>query len=249
MINGGARCIEVTRGGAGGHWHVHLHCLISGGYAAQPVLKKIWHTITGDSFIVDIRACHDRFDAARYMAAYVAKPTKMTTWSDAELREYADAIHGVRMVQCWGSWQGADLDADDKNEPPEETAHLSSLNAVHRLAREGSEVAHAIKRRLCCIDRSFETAFGIKVDRIEAESFDWSEAAMNQLRSALTVIDDNLSITAIDFDRRIRGPGPLPSRLETQLVYEWCQQPDPDPSPMVVDQWERSMLIGEPWQR
>lgn len=247
LIAGGARCIEVTRGMDGGHWHPHLHCLIAGKYLPQKLASSVWKEITVDSFIVDVRACHDRGEAARYIASYVAKPTRMRTWLDVQLREYADAIAGIRMVQCWGTWHAAPIDADDKPEPPEETAHVCNLNALHRIARDGSIVARDVMRRLGCLDRSFRIALGLRLAPEEIEDGSRDASIVPRLIDVLEYVDDNQTITAADFDAAIRGPGPLPRDPHRQRIFEWMPAAPPDPSPADVERWKRTEVIGEPW--
>lgn len=246
-IDGGARCIEVTRGQSLGHWHVHLHCLISGDFIAQKFIKRCWHEITGDSFVVDIRAVHDRKDAVRYMASYIAKPTRLRDWSDAMLREYCDALTGVRMVQCWGTWHKAPVDVDIAPEPPVQTAHVCGLNRLHRLWRKGSQVAADLVHRLAAMDKSFRVALGVRFTPEEIAEWSPAESMMPMILDRLEVLDQAADDDATAFDERCRGRVPVPRDPHRQRAFEWMPQPRPDPDPLDVAKWAEREGLGSTW--
>lgn len=102
-VTQGVWSIEVTRNVDLGTWHVHVHILAAGGYFEQSLLSRLWHTITTDSKIVDVRAVHDREKTAKYIAAYVSKPFDAARWQPEEICEYAAALHGRRLVHTFGT--------------------------------------------------------------------------------------------------------------------------------------------------
>lgn len=140
-VRGGIYGIEVTRGKSGEHWHAHLHVVVDGEYFPQALLKSMWHEITGDSMIVDVRAVHDRSVAAKYIAAYVGKPPSMVNWTSEQIREFATAMHGQRLLQPFGNMHGADPDADDEAEVEAPSVHLCHASTLHAAAESGWQPA------------------------------------------------------------------------------------------------------------
>jgi hypothetical protein len=113
-----AATIEVTRNEETRRWHPHLHVLVKGKYIPHADLKDVWHRITKDSSIVDIRFIKDREKAIRYMAKYVTKP--MSAGYDTEpdaLAEAIEALKGRRLVLLTGEWHSLKvaIKDDDSN--------------------------------------------------------------------------------------------------------------------------------------
>lgn len=85
-------------------WHPHIHCLVAGGYIPHKRLKEIWHAITGDSFIVDIRPVQDIDSASSEVARYATSPCDMSAIN----RESAiDVYHATKHQRICGSWGNA----------------------------------------------------------------------------------------------------------------------------------------------
>jgi len=111
-VQGGAAVLELTHGWKDDLWHVHLHCLLQGGYVRHADLKAEWHRITGDSYIVDIRPVGSPEHAARYVTKYITKPVPNTVIRKPEpLREMLSACSHRRLVLTWGTWRGLKLSA------------------------------------------------------------------------------------------------------------------------------------------
>lgn len=159
-VTKGVWSIEVVRNVISQHWHVHLHCLTEGAYFEQKLLSKIWKTVTGDSDIVDIRAVSDRDKTAKYIAAYISKPAEVFMWTDDEICEYADALHGRRLIHTFGAAHGQNLDPTPEPEALAGNDYVGPLENITRAAELGCpDAAHAseILRRL---GRSFCEASG-----------------------------------------------------------------------------------------
>lgn len=116
-VKGGVWSIEVTHG-QDGCWHAHVHIIADGEYWDQRSLSAEWLSVTKDSMIVDIRPVHDREAAAAYVAAYVAKPAAMESWSDSELCEFAVAMHGRRLLHTFGTQHAAALKEEEDESTP-----------------------------------------------------------------------------------------------------------------------------------
>ena len=75
--------------------------------------------MTGDSFVVDVRAVSDVRGGASYVAKYAAKGWSREVSADHDsLIECMTALRGRRLISCVGSWRGIDkrdatADVDD----------------------------------------------------------------------------------------------------------------------------------------
>ena len=150
-VSRGVWSIEVTRNQETHRWHTHIHCLIDGHFIDQKVLASLWHTITGDSKIVDIRAVHDRERTAKYIADYVSKPADVHGWSDDDICEYAIALHGKRLIHTFGKAHGANIDPKIEEVPKIQSDYVAPAAIIIKAARLGcGNACHAasILRRI-----------------------------------------------------------------------------------------------------
>ena len=103
---GGAAFLEVKRSKDGNHWHPHFHVITQGKFIDQTQLRKEWHRITTDSFIVDVRAVRDANTVTQYVTKYASKPFDPSLWSNNDvLCEAISAMRGVRMVLAFGDYK------------------------------------------------------------------------------------------------------------------------------------------------
>lgn len=138
-VEGGAVFIELKLGENSGKWHVHAHCLVEGKFLQQTELAAEWHKVTGDSYIVDVRAVVEDAKVASYVAKYATKPLHSNVVrSPAHLDECICAVRGRRLVQTFGTWDG--LDANDP-EPAGDTRMIGSLHALMTNANGGDAEA------------------------------------------------------------------------------------------------------------
>lgn len=109
-VTGGCAVCEIKPTQDGKRWHPHLHLLVQGQYIPQAWLAKKWYAITGDSYIVDVRACTHSTDAARYVTKYLSKPVPSSiVRNPPSLVEAIRALSGRRMVATFGDWRGLKL--------------------------------------------------------------------------------------------------------------------------------------------
>jgi hypothetical protein len=109
-VTGGCVVCEIKRCKDDTRWHPHLHCLVEGKYIPVGWLGQHWHKITGDSYIVDVAACPNTTDAARYVTKYLSKPVPASiVRSPGSLAEAVKALNGRRMVCTFGDWRGLKL--------------------------------------------------------------------------------------------------------------------------------------------
>lgn len=104
---GGLYTVEVTYNPKTGQWHPHIHVVAEGSYIPQRELASEWERITGDSRIVDIRACRSRRQAVKYLAEYVQKTSDVEKFPMEVMAEWALQVHGLRFVAKFGTMYGA----------------------------------------------------------------------------------------------------------------------------------------------
>lgn len=110
VVAGGISTIEVTRGAAGDHWHVHVHGLFCGKFMEQSRLSDIWRVASRGSYIVDIRAVRNGDKAIEYVASYAAKGWDRKLLNDqAAADEAMIALKGRRLLTAFGDWFNADI--------------------------------------------------------------------------------------------------------------------------------------------
>jgi hypothetical protein len=97
LVRGGIYAIEVENVGRG--WHVHAHVVMDAAYIPQRMLSAQWRTITGDSFVVDIRRAWSPRDALKYILKYLTKEPKLL---DELIPTYNTVLRGVRLIQPFG---------------------------------------------------------------------------------------------------------------------------------------------------
>lgn len=140
-VTAGVAVAEVTRNADTDEWHPHLHILVDGSFMPQAALSREWADVTAGSMIVDIRAVHDRRNAARYIAAYVAKPTQVTGWPPHAINEFTQALHGRRMLVTFGKAHRVKVEEDACETRPAIVEPLVSVAVLRRAISAGCPAA------------------------------------------------------------------------------------------------------------
>jgi hypothetical protein len=142
-VVGGASMLEITRGKAGDHWHVHSHVLMRCPWVDIRALSRAWMEITGDSWNVSIRACDTREHAAYYAAKYAGKGFDGTVLKEPKvLSECITALSGRRTFATFGSWH--DMPTATEVQAVGEWEFLYSLETVVERAKAGEEWARGL---------------------------------------------------------------------------------------------------------
>lgn len=147
-IQGGIWFLEIGRNENTGRWHPHLHLLTSGAFLPHAIASEHWRTVTGDSFIVDIRAVRDVRVAASYVMKYAAKSVSPAVWRTHEaFTEAIRSLHGRHLLSTFGSWRKLKL----LTPPPPEHGWipLARLDQVILRAQDGDAQAQMILRVIC----------------------------------------------------------------------------------------------------
>lgn len=189
-VQGGFYVVEVTLNQRTHQWHAHLHMLADGDFIAQAKLAHVWEQVTGDSRIVDIRAVPDRDKAVSYLTTYLAKPANVERWPPDAVREYAEALHGKRLVHTFGSHHAAKSDVAEEAEEPKPAAPLLSLSRLSLLdeadVADASHACEILARRgwpwTVLLDRP-STLNGASPPPIE----EWEEKMLTDLLRSLSL--------------------------------------------------------------
>jgi hypothetical protein len=137
---GGAAFFEAKISEKSGLWHPHLHVIIEGVWWDQRELARAWHSVTGDSTVVDVRAVGDTDGTCRYVTKYVTKPAHDSVYRDPDkFDELVSALAGRRLATTFGTWRGFKL--NETPDDPGEWVPLMPLHDVASLARRGDEQA------------------------------------------------------------------------------------------------------------
>jgi hypothetical protein len=138
-IAGGAAFLEIKWSQRSKRWHPHFHLICEGSFIASGKLANIWHAITGDSFIVDVRAVRDELEVSRYVTKYASKPLDMTFVGNPDLlQEAIVALHGRRLCFAFGTWYKTRLhEVDFQDSPGHNYTPLCDLEDLLRDAEHG----------------------------------------------------------------------------------------------------------------
>jgi len=103
LITGGVWFFQLKLNLQTEQWHPHIHCLVAGKYLPHARLKGLWHEITGDSKIVDIRPVKDLENASTEVARYATSPADITRMSLEQAIDVYYATKGRRICGSWGT--------------------------------------------------------------------------------------------------------------------------------------------------
>jgi hypothetical protein len=134
-VKGGAAFLEIRWSDTAGRWHPHFHIIANATFIPQGDLSRAWFSLTGDSYIVDIRREH-RPDAVRsYVAKYASKPLNQSFASTPDLLDEAVmALKARRLVTCFGDWYGTKLSRIDADELADDLIDVAGYTRYRPLA-------------------------------------------------------------------------------------------------------------------
>jgi hypothetical protein len=111
-VAGGVWSFEVKRGENSGEWHPHVHMIVMAeAMPDQAELRREWHDITGDSFIVDVRSV-DQADPASGFAEVFKYALKFADMTPADTYAAHTVLQGRRLVASAGCFRGVDVPED-----------------------------------------------------------------------------------------------------------------------------------------
>lgn len=125
-------------------WHTHLHILTQGTFLPQKELSNKWKYITGDSYIVDIRAIKSKTEAVNYVTKYASKGVSMSALGDDQAAiEAIHALSGRRLIISTGNWKQIEKQ-DEREEKAEWTPVCSLAKMIERAMNQEPEAIEII---------------------------------------------------------------------------------------------------------
>jgi len=107
LLRGGLYALEITEGKTR-RYRVHLHALVDSYFVSQKQLSDDWRSLTGDSYIVDVRRVRGKRDKAlSYILKYVSKLWRMTDETVEFVADVCKRIERSRLLQPVGTLYGA----------------------------------------------------------------------------------------------------------------------------------------------
>lgn len=145
-VEGGVGFLELKYNPNGESWNCHLHVLLQGKFMPQRELSRVWHQVTGDSYIVDIRLPKGKDRVLQYVTKYASKPLNTTFLFDRDrLDEAILALKHRRLCTTFGGWRGVLL---VKHPDDEAWENLGSLDDWIIRAANGDTEARDILRQI-----------------------------------------------------------------------------------------------------
>lgn len=116
LVKGAVWSYEVKRGSGSGLWHPHLHMIALADHPpAQAHLSEVWHAITGDSFIVDVRPIvGDPVDGFVEVFKYAVK---FSSQEPADTWHAYRILSGRRLIASAGLFRGVEVPSELTDEP------------------------------------------------------------------------------------------------------------------------------------
>lgn len=162
-VSAGVAAIEIVLNRETREWHVHLHAVVDGDYFPQQLLSDEWRSVTGDSYIVDIRSVKDRNATSDYIAKYVSKAVDIHAWPPGAVREYAIATTGRRVLITSGLSHACNVDPRKIVDLPRAKRVLARCNDIISWALAGDENAKAAVELSRLLGPQYARAFGVDV--------------------------------------------------------------------------------------
>jgi hypothetical protein len=100
---GGIWFFQLKRSEKTQQWHPHLHVIVDMDYVNKIDIQTEWELLTGDSFIVDIRAVKDAQKVANYVSRYCSKPCDLSDFTPTDRNEVFNSLNGKRLCGRFGS--------------------------------------------------------------------------------------------------------------------------------------------------
>jgi hypothetical protein len=135
-IVGAVWSYEVKRGKSSGDWHPHLHMIaLAESMPDQAHLSEVWHGITGDSFIVDVRPI-DQDDPVSGFLEVFKYAVKFSDQPPADTVHCFETLGGKRLLGSAGCFRRVVV-PDDLMDDPEGLDGLPFATLFYRYLSGG----------------------------------------------------------------------------------------------------------------
>ena len=140
-VAGAVWSYEVKRGSGSGDWHPHLHMIaLAESQPSQDDLAKEWHSITGDSFIVDVRPISQEDPVSGFIEVF----KYAVKFSDQEPEDTVHAwqvLKGKRLLASAGCFRGVEV-PEELTDDCSDLEGLPYMDMLYRQTREGYSLSH-----------------------------------------------------------------------------------------------------------
>lgn len=117
-VAGAVGSYEVKRGKGSGLWHPHVHMVVlCASMIDQAAIRREWESITGDSFMVDVRPFHTGQDPAEGFMEVFKYAVKFGDLSLADNWDLARFLRGSRLLFSLGVFRGVVVPESLTDEP------------------------------------------------------------------------------------------------------------------------------------
>jgi len=130
VVTGGVWFFQLKLNLETEQWHPHLHCLVGGSFISHARIKTLWHKITGDSFVVDVRPVRDVESVSTEVARYATARADITRMSLSQAIEVYYATKSRKICGTWGNAKGMILrpKPEDDGDTWTKVAEFSYIN-------------------------------------------------------------------------------------------------------------------------
>lgn len=145
-VKGGVAFVEVKWSEHAQRWHPHLHIICHGRFIPQGTLSAVWESITGTSFITDVRLIRGKENTLKYVTKYATKTMDDHTLHDPDrLAECVTAMLGRKLCGAFGDW--AHLKLLDPHADGDWVL-LCPLSQLAQRCREGDPEARLVEQSI-----------------------------------------------------------------------------------------------------
>jgi hypothetical protein len=162
-VRGYAAFMELKWSERSQWWHVHLHILCEGSWWDSREISKAWHTVTADSFVIDIREVSSE-EGINYTAKYASKPLSLADIPQAQRVPAVQALHHRRIWQVGGEWKG-ECKLLATKPLPADLQYVASFASLLDTAKRGDQSALEILTRIV-------GGHAIEIDEADPDAFD-----------------------------------------------------------------------------
>ena len=126
-VAGAVWSYEVKRGQGSGAWHPHLHMIaLAEAEPSQSRLSHEWESVTGDSYIVDVRPISQEDTASGFCEVfkYALKSSDMEI---PDTLHAFDVLRGKRLIASAGCFRGVEVPEELTDEPLDGLPYVEML--------------------------------------------------------------------------------------------------------------------------
>ena len=127
-VEGGIWAVELKRGNGSSEWHPHSHAVwLCREQPSSVELSREWRSVTGDSFIVDVRPFHNPDEPGPDLCEVFKYALKLGDLTFADNVEAFSALRGRHLIGSFGCLRGVKLEEDADDDLGPDLAYIDLL--------------------------------------------------------------------------------------------------------------------------